>query len=319
MKNFLRELVYIRKSDRVAMIFLLCLIVAIGIIVCLLGNGHDDAFADDGDTAAVADSSGMMYGGYRGYRGGGYRGGGGYGGGNRDDIYYATEGRHYELFPFDPNTADSTRLLRLGLSPWQVRSIYRYRAAGGIYRVPTDFARLYGLTVKDYKRLEPYIRISPEYRAASEVYGREETAAPQRDSVRYPVKLKPTETIALNSADTNALKKVPGIGSGYANRIVAYRERLGGFYSLEQLYDIDGLPDKCVDYFTLDSVPLRKIKVNKLSVNQLRRHPYINFHQAKAIYDYRRLHGNITSLQQLHLLRDFPPEAIERLEHYVEY
>lgn len=29
-----------------------------------------------------------------------------------------------ECFYFDPNTADSTQLLRLGLQPWQVRNIY---------------------------------------------------------------------------------------------------------------------------------------------------------------------------------------------------
>ena len=77
-----------------------------------------------------------------------------------------------ERFVFDPNTADSSQLLRLGLQPWQVRNILKYRAKGGVYREPTDFARVYGLTVKQYRELEPYIRISPDYRPASEVYGR---------------------------------------------------------------------------------------------------------------------------------------------------
>lgn len=311
MRNFFREMVYIRKADRIAIIFLLCLIVAIGIIVWLLGNGRGDVFAGDNDSTMVADTTGGYYSGRRYYNGGYY--------GGRDTMRYAVDGRQYELFPFDPNTADSTQLLRLGLSPWQVRNIYRYRAAGGIYRVPTDFAQLYGLTVKDYKRLEPYIRISADYGPAAERYQREEIAFERSDSMRYPAKLRPMETIELNHADTNMLKRVPGIGSGYARRIVAYRERLGGFYSISQLCDIDGLSENSIDYFTLDSIPLRKIKINRLDINQLRRHPYINFHQAKAICDYRRLHGNITSLQQLRLSRDFPPEAIERLEHYVEY
>ena len=74
-----------------------------------------------------------------------------------------------ELFVFDPNTADSTQLLRLGLQRWQVRNIYSYRRNGGIYRRPEDFARLYGLTVGQYERLAPYIRIGRKYRPASEV------------------------------------------------------------------------------------------------------------------------------------------------------
>ena len=62
-------------------------------------------------------------------------------------TYYAVAPNHRaERFCFDPNTADSTQLLRLGLQPWQVRNIYRYRARGGIYRTREDFARLYGLT-----------------------------------------------------------------------------------------------------------------------------------------------------------------------------
>ena len=37
-------------------------------------------------------------------------------------IYYKVEGTVHELFPFDPNTADSTQLLKLGLQSWQVRT-----------------------------------------------------------------------------------------------------------------------------------------------------------------------------------------------------
>ena len=66
-------------------------------------------------------------------------------------LYYKVEGTIHELFPFDPNTADSTQLLKLGLQSWQVRSIYRFRAKGGIFREKTDFARLYGLTKKQYE------------------------------------------------------------------------------------------------------------------------------------------------------------------------
>ena len=91
--------------------------------------------------------------------------------------YAATESQHtVEEFPFDPNTADSSQLLRLGLQPWQVRNIYRYRAKGGIYRKKEDFARLYGLTVKDYRRLEPYIRISSDYLPAATLFGKESGA-----------------------------------------------------------------------------------------------------------------------------------------------
>ena len=84
--------------------------------------------------------------------------------------YYQQETRPVERFAFDPNTADSTQLLRLGLQPWMVRNIYKYRAAGGVYRKKEDFARLYGLTVKQYQELEPYIQISSDYLPASTLF-----------------------------------------------------------------------------------------------------------------------------------------------------
>ena len=82
--------------------------------------------------------------------------------------YYRVDAEQAERFLFDPNTADSTQLLRLGLKPWQVRNIYKYRAHGGIYRTPEDFARLYGLTVKQYRELEPFFRLSACFNAFRE-------------------------------------------------------------------------------------------------------------------------------------------------------
>ena len=247
-----------------------------------------------------------------------------------------------ETFPFDPNTADSTQLLRLGLQPWQVRNIYKYRAHGGIYRCKEDFARLYGLTVKDYRRLEPYIRISNDYLPASTlVEGRrnvhdERIAGRQKDTVRertvsgrrdtshsytplYPVKLKDTERVVLNTADTTQLKRVPGIGSYFARRIMRYGQQLGGYVSVDQLDEIEDFPENAKKYFVIEQPVVRKVNVNQLTVQQLRRHPYINYFQAKEIVNYRRTKGPLHSLDELRLSRDFPPEAIRRLEPYVEF
>ena len=225
--------------------------------------------------------------------------------------------RRVETFPFDPNTADSAQLRRLGLQDWQIRNIYKYRAHGGVYRRKEDFARLYGLTVKDYRRLEPYIRISDDYRPAATLLT--DSVRHERDTLRYPVKLAEGETIVLNGADTTQLKKVPGIGSYYAREIVRYGERLGGYVSVDQLDEIDDFPHAAKKYFSIRQPVTRKLRINSLSLQELRRHPYINYYQAKAIVDYRRLKGPIESLQQLRLSADFPPEAISRLEPYVEY
>ena len=231
--------------------------------------------------------------------------------------YYATESRNTERFPFDPNTADSTQLLRLGLQPWQVRNIYKYRAHGGIYQQKEDFARLYGLTVKQYRELEPYIRISNDYQPASTLVG--ERPRTERDTLRYPVKIQADEHVVLNTADTTQLKKVPGIGSYYASEIIRHGQRLGGFVSVDQLDEIEDFPKDAKKYFVIVDAQPKRLKINRLTLQQLRRHPYINFYMAKAIIDYRRLRGDIKSLNELRLSKDFPDEVIQRLEPYIEY
>ena len=242
------------------------------------------------------------------------------------NSYYAVESRPVERFPFDPNTADSTQLLRLGLQSWQVRNIYKYRAKGGIYRQKEDFAKLYGLTVKQYRELEPYIRISSDYQPAAMLVGGTRETRGSRDSreardsgLRYPVKIKENEHVVLNTADTTQLRTVPGIGTYYAKEIVRHGQWLGGYVSVDQLDEIEGFPQESKKYFVIQGASPKKLNVNKLNLQQLRKHPYINYYQAKTILDYRRLHGKITSLDDLRLSKDFPPEAIRRLEPYVEF
>jgi DNA uptake protein ComE-like DNA-binding protein len=235
-------------------------------------------------------------------------------------YYYQQPTRRLERFAFDPNTADSTQLLRLGLQPWQVRNIYKYRAAGGIYRKKEDFARLYGLTVKQYRELEPYIHISTDYLPASTLIKEERrTERYERDTLRYPVKIAEGEHIDLNAADTSLYKKVPGVGSYYSRKIAEYGRRLGGFVSADQLDEIENFPSEAKKYFSVNASDVHQLNVNRLSLNELKRHPYINYYQAKAITDYRRLHGPLHSLDDLRLLPDFPVEAIKRLEPYVCY
>lgn len=241
--------------------------------------------------------------------------------------YAVAEVRQAETFPFDPNTADSTELLRLGLQPWQVRNIYKYRARGGVYRKKEDFARLYGLTVKDYRRLEPYIRISSDYQPAATLFTEQGIRNKElgmrneaRDTTRrYPQKITEGEHVVLNVADTAMLRKVPGIGAYYAKEIIRYGQWLGGYVNVNQLDEIDDFPKSSKKFFVIEQPNPKKLNLNKLTLQQLRRHPYINYYQAKAITDYRRLHGKIQSLRDLALSPDFNEKDMLRLEPYVTF
>ncbi len=238
---------------------------------------------------------------------------------SRAHIYYNVEEKKAERFAFDPNTADSTQLLRLGLRPFIVRNIYKYRAKGGRFRKPGDFARMYGLGKEEYKSLEPYIKISSDYQPASSLISETEKSSTPKDSLRYPVKLSVGEHIALNTADTTMLKRVPGIGSGYARAIVNYRNRLGGYVDVNQLLDIKGIPPEALQYIVLGNSDVKKLDVNHLSLNQLKQHPYLNFYQARALVESRRLHGPLRSAADLRLISDFTEDDIKRLIPYLQF
>ena len=165
-----------------------------------------------------------------------------------------------------------------------------------------------------------YVRTKVVYRDTAYQRGKALNEA-EYDSIEahYQIKIKAGEHVVLNTADTTALKTVPGIGPYFARKVIEYGQRLGGYVSVDQLDEIEGFPLDAKDYLIIEKATPRKLNVNTLSLNELRRHPYINFYMAKAVTDYRRLHGPLKSLQDLRLSKDFPPEVIRRLEPYVEF
>lgn len=220
------------------------------------------------------------------------------------------------LTAFNPNTADSATFRRLGLPAWMAGNILRYRRKGGKFRRTEDFRKIYGLTEKQFSTLAPYIDITPEdtpyedtARTAASLY----QPAMKRDSIyKYPV----GTLVELNTADTTELKKIPGIGSGIAQLIVNYRQRLGGFYRIEQLAEIHLDYRQLQSWFQIHPADIRPVNLNRAGVERLRQHPYINFYQAKAIVEYRRKNGALSSLKPLALYEEFTETDIERIGHY---
>lgn len=172
-----------------------------------------------------------------------------------------------------------------------------------------------------YKRDTVYVHTKVVYRHVASHGASSRSASVAHDSFipRYPVKIGQGEHVVLNTADTTALKTVPGIGPYFARKIVEYGVRLGGYVSIDQLDEIEDFPLDAKKYLEIRQASPRKLNLNQLSLNELKRHPYINYYRAKAITDYRRLHGPLHSLNDLSLSKDFPPEVMRRLEPYVEF
>ena len=298
----LRNFFYLHKSDRLAMLFLLILAVIAFVGLFWAGGRQTVTELTAEDSLAIQLQRDTVY---------------RYSSRTRKYPRHESAPRQVQLSPFDPNTADANQLRRLGLKDWQVRNILKYRAHGGRFCKASDFSRIYGMTEQQYEKLLPYIQIRESEVAVSQ--SAEPVESHERDTLRYPLKLSPGQTIKANFADTAQLRKVPGIGRGYAARIVRYRNRLGGFYRVEQLLEIEGFPESALPFFELGDVAVRRIDINKLSLNQLKAHPYINYLQARAIIDYRRLHGSLQDVRTLSMMKEFTPEEIARLKDYLQF
>ncbi|HEY0272713.1 MAG TPA: helix-hairpin-helix domain-containing protein [Chitinophaga sp.] len=228
------------------------------------------------------------------------------------------------LFNFDPNTLPLEGWLALGVREKTARTILRYREKGGRFRRPADLAKIYGLSPAQSEALQPYVRIAGTVSTPTGAVRRDTAALAgkplPRDSVfAYPRKtLVPTD---INAADSLAWMRLPGIGPSFAGRIVRFRERLGGFYAVEQVGETYGLPDstfnKIQPFLQLHETSLKKIDLNQADEKTLGAHPYIRYSLAKLIIRFRNSHGpfaQVSDLRQLVLISD---SAYQRISHYL--
>ena len=129
--------------------------------------------------------------------------------------------------------------------------------------------------------------------------------------------------VELNSADTTTLKKIPGIGSAFANRIVNFRTSLGGFFDVQQLAEVYGIDEEryttLAPWFSVDESFIRLLPVNSLPQDSLSRHPYISYRQARAIVQLRTQKKQLSGWDNLTLLDEFTEQDKRRLLPYLSF
>jgi DNA uptake protein ComE-like DNA-binding protein len=223
-----------------------------------------------------------------------------------------------ETFEFDPNTADENIFVRLGFSQKQAAVIINYRKKGGIFKTPNDFKNMYVVSDKNFEKLKPYINIKPSAKKTAE------TEEKSNYSTHNNITTVRTNVfVEINSADTAELKKLYGIGSYYARLIVDRRNKLGGFFDINQLKEIRQIDEKRISMFAnqvkIDTLFINKFNINKSTVKELSQHPYVNNYTARGIEQYRNFAGKIENLQQLVKEKILTAEQVEKLKYYVEF
>ncbi len=199
--------------------------------------------------------------------------------------------RPYVLQPFDPNLVARKELLNMRLPGRLVNAWVNYRNAGAIFFAADDLRRIYGMDSLIFERLLPFL-----------VFENPEASQPAYVPVRSPDPEKPLLRIELNGADSVELLRVWGIGPVFASRIIKYRDLLGGYFRLEQLQEVYGMKKEAFDtikkQLAIDTTGIRKMDLLTVSEYQLRKHPYLDAYQSKAIVSFRNYYkGNFTLLQ----------------------
>ena len=228
-----------------------------------------------------------------------------------DKEFVKKEAEKYSLFKFDPNTVDSATFVRLGLKPFIASNILKFRKKGGKFRTAESFSKVYGIYPEKFKELEPYIAIA-------------EIKQTTKDSIKSPSTTKIKNIVVdLNSADTTELMKVYGLGRGYAKAIVRFRQQTGGFVSVEQLRELYGMSEENFNKISpsckVNTQLVKKIQVNTASVERLNAHPYLNFYESKAIYEYRRRKGKLKNANELTAISELKPETIRKIQPYFSF
>ena len=212
-----------------------------------------------------------------------------------------------QLFYFDPNTVDDEGLRKLGLSEYSINSFNNYRKTGAKVYNADGIRRIYGLSPQLAEKIIPYATIKqPERQTNYET--------------RQPYARPEIKSIDINAADTLQWQSLPGIGPGYARRIVNFRDKLGGFHTVAQVAETYGLPDstfKAIQkYLQNDKGFTKPLNINTDDYQSLK-HPYLSFAQARAITNYRKQHGNYTSVEQLMNVMVIDEKTFERIAPYV--
>ena len=219
-----------------------------------------------------------------------------------------------KLFYFDPNTISPEQWKQLGLRDKTISTILNYINKGGKFKSAEDLKKIYGLHDDEFERLFPYVKIENQTSAIN----KNATASFINPSNK---KNYHGEIIDINNADTTTLIALPGIGSKLANRIITFRERLGGFFSVDQIAETYALPDSTfvkIKPFLKINTEVKKININTTDANILKQHPYIKWNLANAIIQYRSQHGLFKSVNDLQQIVLITPEIFKKISPYLK-
>lgn len=228
-------------------------------------------------------------------------------------IYEQEDNEKLDLFYFDPNTLPAEGWKKLGVKENTINTIQHYLSKNGRFREPGDIRKIWGINEKLADRLVPYVSIKDNN-------GENKSRLNNIDK-NVTLKRPSYKQVDINLSDSVAWMELPGIGARLSGRIIHFRERLGGFYKIDQVGETFGLPDsvfqKIRPMLVLDKIELRQININTAGFEELKQHPYIRYQLATQIIQYRKQHGEFSQNSDLKKIMTVSDSLFLKLDSYI--
>ena len=314
-KNFIKEYLHFSRKERIGVMLIVFIMVSVIFLPSFINqNDYEVPIVTDTEwtnlmssleTKPIADEDGEV---------------------NIGSFTYEKSSQTYvpvtgELFYFDPNKINAAGWKKLGLRDKTIKTILNYTSKGGYFRKSSDLQKIYGLHENEFARLEPFIQIE-NISGSKNTYHKKEFAAPKEFKIKTYEKRTPAyDVVDINEGDLTSFISLPGIGEKLGNRIINFRNKLGGFYSVDQISETYGLPDstfqKIKSLLVIKESDIKRISINKVNRDELKLHPYIKWNIANAIIEYRNQHGKFTSVEDLKKIILLDDNTYSKIQPYL--
>ncbi len=224
------------------------------------------------------------------------------------------ENKKPKIFPFNPSFLTDYRGYQLGLSTEEIDRLLQHREKGNYINSAKEFQKVTLVSDSLLNTIEPYFKF-PDWVTNKQTNNKRNI---------IPSKIEKSGIKQdLNAATAKELTAVNGIGEKLSQRIISYRNKLGGFIVNDQLYEVwyldKEVADKVLNRFTIiDKPEIQKINVNTATFKEVLSIVYIDYELTKKIFNYRDEVAELQSLEELKKIEGFPLEKYERITLYLE-
>ncbi|OGS74099.1 MAG: hypothetical protein A3G95_02675 [Flavobacteria bacterium RIFCSPLOWO2_12_FULL_31_7] len=238
-----------------------------------------------------------------------------------DSLKEVNQENTAKIHPFNPNFISDYKGYKLGMTVVQIDKLHNFRKQNKYVNSNSEFQQLTGVSNDWMKKYAPYFKF-PDW-----VTNKVSNKYPSNFESKYEKFEKKEIKIVvqdINTASQVELEKVYMIGEKLALKIIAEREKFGGFSNMEQISFIWGISPEAIEdlnkRFEIKSLGnIKKIKINELSIKELQQFPYFNYTIAKNIVTYRSMNGEIKNIEDLTNVKQFPVEKLKIIAVYLEF